>query len=145
MVAVQGFEPCCPFTAKCSIFKNFLALKEESENPLTQISHKSLRLIRREETKKWMRVVKKSTGTNTYWLGKNRWSESNRQPFSSKLQQLSSSGNYPPTPPLPWPNFRGTHQKMEVGTWAVPGRSGQEDWGEWDDDSQLGEGKNKTG
>jgi hypothetical protein len=48
MAGGRGVEPRCPFTSKCLIFKNFLSLQEQAENPTTQFSHinKPLRLIR---------------------------------------------------------------------------------------------------
>jgi hypothetical protein len=45
---------------------------------------------------------------------------------------------------LPWPNFKKTHQKMEVGTGAFPEGSGQNNWRWWNDHSQLGEGEDKA-
>jgi len=52
------------------------------------------------------------------------------QPCGSKLQKLSSSGNYLPSFPLPRPNLRRTYQEMEAGTGVISGGLGQEDWGE---------------
>lgn len=53
----RGVQPRCPFTTNCLIFKNFLSLQKQAENPATQNSHiiinKPLRLIRIEKGGEW--------------------------------------------------------------------------------------------
>jgi hypothetical protein len=44
-----SIQATCPFSNNCKIFKDFLALQEQAQNPLTQNSHsinKPVRLIR---------------------------------------------------------------------------------------------------
>jgi hypothetical protein len=63
-----------------------------------------------------------------------------QQPFSSKPQKVSSSGNYPSAPPLSRPNFRERIKKwrLEQGLFQVDlaKMTGVSD----NDRSQLGEG-----